>query len=95
MEAIEQDPKHSPTYLNLGFAYEAARRDDEAIKAYRKAVEIAPSNASALYRLGKLYYRLDRKEEALEAFKQFMVIDPDVPQRKEVMKLMGKIESSL
>lgn len=49
-QLIDIDPGNSKAYNNLGVAYEALEKTDEAIAAYQRASELAPENK---------YYRLN------------------------------------
>jgi tetratricopeptide (TPR) repeat protein len=67
--AIEDDPKCSSAYLQLGVV-EVSRSDfARAAEFYRKAIEADPQSTEAYYRLGVAYDRLGEKEKAAEQFK--------------------------
>ena len=59
-------------------AARAAKRVDEAIQLYKKAVAIQPSWDEGWWALGTLYYELDRFDEGRTAFRRLTVIKPDV-----------------
>jgi tetratricopeptide (TPR) repeat protein len=50
---------------------------DEAIRYYKKTIEIDPDNADAHIKLGAAYYRKDMFVEAVIEFKQAVALDPD------------------
>ena len=49
-QVIDIDPSNSKAYNNLGVAYEALGKTDEAVAAYQRAAELEPDNK---------YYRLN------------------------------------
>jgi tetratricopeptide (TPR) repeat protein len=53
--AIENDPTNHTLYLAAGSTYESLNRMDEAIAAYKKAIEIKPDAWQAYYNLGAYY----------------------------------------
>jgi len=59
-------------------AARAARRLDESIQLYKRALAMQPSWDEGWWALGTLYYELDRFDEARPVFKRLTVIKPDV-----------------
>jgi len=59
---VKDDAKHQQAQLHLGRSYKALKKTDEAVGAYKKAVELKPDDAEANYELGKIY--LDKKDYA-------------------------------
>lgn len=59
--AIENDPTNHTLYLAAGSTYETLGRMDEAIAAYKKAVEIKPDAWQAYYNLGAYYNNEGKK----------------------------------
>lgn len=51
-------------------------RTNEAIEAYRRAIQLAPALMSPWNNLGILYFKLDRTKEALVAFQKAIEIKP-------------------
>ena len=41
---LEIDPRYAQAHNNLGVAYEALGKTDEAIEAYKRATELDPTN---------------------------------------------------
>jgi TolB-like protein/tetratricopeptide (TPR) repeat protein len=61
------DPVNPLMHISLGDALQAARRHDEAIKAYREAVAVAEKPDAAAYaRQGLSYYMLGNLQKAYE-----------------------------
>lgn len=59
--AIENDPTNHTLYLAAGSTYETLGRMEEAIAAYKKAVEIKPDAWQAYYNLGAYYNNEGKK----------------------------------
>ena len=59
------------------FALNALQRDDEARRAYQRAVELEPSHAASWYDLGELELQAGRIDAAAEAFEQAALLRPD------------------
>ncbi len=62
--------------LGMGSAYAGSDRLDDAVEAYRAALEIRPDNAAALYSLGLVTKDQGRYEEAAKLFATAAVRDP-------------------
>lgn len=64
-------------YYNLALSLVALNRQQEAIAAFTKAVEIDPDYAEAHYNLGVIHSKTEHYAEAVEAFKKAIKIKPD------------------
>lgn len=70
----------APAHVGLGRAYAAKGDMDEALKAYKKAIEVDPLNANAhYYSAVALFYKGD-KEQAKKEIDQAAQIAPDDPE---------------
>ena len=72
-QVIDIDPEDSKAHNNLGVAYEALGKMDEAIAAYERATELEPKNK---------YYRLNYRRCRIHLRRSGMD-DEDVPQEEE------------
>jgi len=64
---------------------------DEAMEAYRRALELDPSLAAAHTNLGAACYRKGRVEEARRHFEHALALDPDLPEaRYNLANLIGE-----
>ncbi len=74
-------PNHNPAlskgYYGLGLAYTGLEKFDEAIEAYRQAIQYAPEWAHIHAALGAGYANLHRYDEALKAYKTARDLKPD------------------
>ncbi len=58
-------------------AFLAKKLSDEAIEAYKKAVELDPKNANALYNLGFVLFYGGYEDEAWEIFRKALKLAPN------------------
>ncbi len=63
-QAIKTDPGYGRSYLLLGWALEQARRQEDAERAYKKALELEPHQAEWYFFYGRLLGRMGRFKEA-------------------------------
>jgi adenylate cyclase len=75
--ALRLNP-YPPTYYyyHLGTAYPHVRRYEEAISAYKKAIQISPNNQTAYIGLVSSYSLLGREEEARSAAQELLRVNP-------------------
>ncbi|MDY3979855.1 MAG: tetratricopeptide repeat protein [Tidjanibacter sp.] len=57
-EAIAKDPGNAMLWYGLGSIYKSLGKNQEALDAFKKVVEINPNNAAAYYYIGYLYIAL-------------------------------------
>lgn len=71
------DRPDDPDYLlMLGDALGREGRNEEAIGAYRRVLELRPGNPTAHYAIGSLLLAADRKDEAVAAWRRGLEVDP-------------------
>lgn len=64
-------------FLALGIKQQTEGLNGEAIKSYKKVVEIVPENANAWYNLGTAYQAESQAKNALEAYQKAYTLDAD------------------
>jgi tetratricopeptide (TPR) repeat protein len=75
---ITIDPNSYPAYNNLGYiAFYYEDNYQEAVRYYRKAIEIAPSYFQAWYNRGLAYEYLEDWQNAREDYLQCLSINPN------------------
>ena len=87
-EALEQfraltrlQPQHPDAWFNLGLAAEKVQRHQEAIGAYRKALNLGvPAAAEVATRLGGVLLAVNDEQQAARYFDQVLASEPDHPQ---------------
>lgn len=98
-KAVEDDPKCSSAYLQLGVIQASRSNYKTAAEYYRKAIEADPSSSEAHFRLGVAYDRLGEKDKAAPEFqlhdelekKQAAAVDR---QRREVKQFLVLLEGN-
>lgn len=71
----EKDPNLQLIMARLGDAYDSAGRTDDAIAAYKRAIELKPSFAY-YNNIGGIYGRANKIDEATAAYQKAAEIDP-------------------
>lgn len=69
-------PRSARAHMELGSAYGAMNRQDEAIEAFRAATAIKPDYAAAWYNLGNFHARRQQFDDALAAYDQAVTHAP-------------------
>ena len=75
-QAIGINPANSAWYFNAGLTLDALECFDEAIEAYKRALEISPDDPEIINSLAVDYTRTGFYDLAIETFEQIQVIDP-------------------
>lgn len=81
VEYQEKSCELHPDYRNLvslGMTYHLLQRDDEAVSAYKKAVELNPVKGEAFASLGSLYLGQGKYTEAVENLKKAAEFEPKI-----------------
>jgi adenylate cyclase len=76
-KAIRLNPNADPiTFLNFGHALRMTGRFEEAVLAFKKALQRAPNNLIAHIGLGATYSLMDREKEARSEAEEILRINP-------------------
>jgi serine/threonine protein kinase/Flp pilus assembly protein TadD len=79
-QALALAPNLAESHLSLGlFHYHAHRRYDEALTAFRRALELQPNNANARFYSGLVYRRQGAWEQSLAEMAKAAELDPRAP----------------
>ena len=70
------NPSNHTTYVNLGVAYLNIGDPEEAIKKFKKAIEIDDQNTEPYYGLAKAFLDLQRNADAIRNFRKTLKINP-------------------
>lgn len=91
-QVTEVKPDYAPAYVRLGLLYQLAKRDNEARKSLKKALEIDPRQIDALGLLVGMHLRKKEFDEALSLCKMQQSKIGDLPRgHAAIESLMGKI----
>ncbi len=75
-QAIEHQPSHEQSYINLAGVYARQTEYSTAIQALTRGVAALPGSAELKFRLGWNYFVQGRYAAALEQFQQVVRLDP-------------------
>lgn len=73
------DEVKAENYVLLGDVLDILRKTPEAVKAYKKAVELKPESIDYRYALGSLYWKLFDFENAQNVFLEILKLKPGEP----------------
>ena len=71
------DASDASLWTNLGVVYEKSGRPDDALMAYRKAIESNPRHALAYYNSAVIYWKRNDWEKVVENFKSVVSLEPN------------------
>ena len=74
---LQSDPRYALAYFDLGNVLDETGRIDDAIDAYRTAIQLAPTYADAHYNLALAYERQRQPRRALEHWKAYARARPN------------------
>ncbi|MFW6366186.1 MAG: tetratricopeptide repeat protein, partial [Spirochaetota bacterium] len=77
MEGASHNAKRA--YMYLGTIYDENQRYEDALDAYRSAIEIDPTDAAAFYNMGIAYRNMGDTVNAVENWKKAYQLNPDNP----------------
>lgn len=73
---VKLTPDDNQARLNLGFAYQRAKRMDDALEQYDVVLKDTPKDTAALYNKGIVLQATDHEDEAEEIWWQVLEIEP-------------------
>jgi tetratricopeptide (TPR) repeat protein len=72
------NPTDATTYYSqIVKMYDEAGRNENAIEAAKKVIELSPKSEIAVFNLGIMYQKLKRYDEAIATFRQAIQVKPD------------------
>lgn len=75
MQAISLEPTSSKNYYQLGRVYEHYPRNDQAIGAFRKALDADPNSPQVLLALAERYDAAGRNRDALDVYRRMVGVE--------------------
>lgn len=75
-QALDHEPDNALFYYDLGIFQKMARRPDEAIASYRRAIELNPRFIEAMVNLGNLLKETGSIEEAIDCYRHVLGLHP-------------------
>ncbi|XP_068133728.1 protein O-mannosyl-transferase TMTC1 isoform X2 [Hyperolius riggenbachi] len=96
-QALHLRPHHHVAMLNLGRLYRSLNQNNEAVKWYKKALQIS-KDIDVIAPLGALYYNTGKHDEALNLYKEAVEVHPDNVQLRlslaQVQTVMGQMDEA-
>ena len=77
-EVTRHDPLRAGAFVNLGALYNHLGREEDAIVALRRGIQLDPHRAEGYYNLGLVYRRIGQPAQAIEAYREAVRIQPDL-----------------
>lgn len=74
---IDSGAEHTASMHNLGLILMDQSDPEQAIKHFKKAIEIKPDYAQGFNSLGAAMFQMGRNDEALTAYRQSLELNPD------------------
>src|SRR5262245_55346924 len=90
--AAGRDQGDAKYYFLLGRHLEGAGKVDDAVAAFRKAIELEPSSAEPRAELAALYARQEKAREAIEAAEDALKVSP---KNREANRILGTVLAAL
>ena len=88
-DKIEFEKISDPAVLfNIGAGYTRQSKFEDALKYYKRSVELRKDFADGLYQLGLTYIALERNLEAIPPLEDYLKIDPDSPRASQVKNFL-------
>ena len=75
---INLNPTAADLHHKLGYALASLERWDEAIAAYRQAIELHPNSGIVHYHLGQALANLGLDEQAISSLEKAIELKPDL-----------------
>ena len=99
IEACGIDDVHPVAWGRLALAYAGSGREEDAVKAFQRAIRLAPKSAEPLYNRGNFHVERGRIAAGIADYDAAIVVDPDFRQayfnRGVVMLRTGKKRESI
>jgi tetratricopeptide (TPR) repeat protein len=92
---VASDPYEPGPYIDLGVACNEAKLWQQAVAAFRRAIEVGPTDPdiyAAHYNLGIAYTYLDSPEAALMEFHKALELKPDFQEARQILERIEKAQ---
>jgi len=90
---LKKYPYFPEVHNLLAIVYAAQKKFDQAVKELEWEVRINPYHTLAHVNLGQIYwYEFRNREKALNHFKNALELDPLLPHRGEIQRLVRQLE---
>ncbi len=76
-QRVKENPEDPRVHHQLAYSYTRLKMRDEAIKHYKKALELKPDYFESRLNLGTVYLKSRKQKQALEELKKAVDLKPD------------------
>ena len=98
LSVFENGPSSHRAYQLKGEHFEASGKNDEAIREYRRALELKPDLRELHFWIGNLYWKRDRLNEALPELQKEIALNPNHPEALyeigDILYAQGNLEAA-
>ena len=98
-KALQLNPNLADTYVRYAFFLQAMRRNDEALAAVHRGVELDPLSASNICDEGRILYRAREFEKAVGRYQKALELEPGflpaLSRISEAYEELGKFDEAL
>lgn len=98
-DAVAKSPDSARAQTNLGVALADQGRRDEALRHYRRALQLDPRSFCALNNLGNVHFALGRTEQAARAYAQAVRLAPSYAEAHSnlgaALEKLGRLDDAL
>ena len=96
---LEFNKRFISPWIRLGNVFEKQDRNNEAMHAYERAIEIDGDNPQNWYELGNIHFKMENYAEAVSAFNRAIELDPSFGWAHNNLALtlasMGEVEQAV
>ena len=92
LDIAHKSPRKARVWNDLGNAFDDLDRFDDALPAYRKAIEIDPFFQRAHYNLGLAFFGNHRFREAEQEFRIALALNPVDHEAREYLSAIAEIK---
>jgi len=91
-QVLEVQPENADVRTDLGIAYRSTDRPQQAVEAFRRAIQSDPQHRNAHYNLGVvLAHDLNDPAGAITAYERYLELAPDAPNSGEVRRSLEEL----
>jgi len=83
------DEEHKHVFNQLGIELRRGGMFDDAVKNYRKALEIDPADEALYFNLARAFKESGQRDDAIANIKKALELKPDFPEAKDLLKTLG------
>ena len=75
-EALDNNPRFAPAFINRGLAYMALNEPTKAVHDFNQAIRLDSKNAATYFKRGVAYSQMGQYQDAADSYTQAIRLDP-------------------